>query len=201
MGVVVRVPGLVGVRAVVPVSTVVIVAVLVILLQVSLMVVSVNVRLPVVLVDVGVHDPGLLPRDVGDDLEATVLHPARREHALGGFFQHVRRAAHDDDLEAVVVVEVHVHRGANGVPEAVLELGQPLGEVADVVVVHEGEGSDGGLAFSHLLLGNLGPNEVAEDLGACRPARLDDRVELGQEGVFHGDAKADEHVFHRGVAS
>ena len=56
-----------------------------------------------------------------------------------------------------------------------LELGEALGEVAHVVIVDERERGHRGLALAHFLLGNLGPNQIPEDLGTRRSTRLDDR--------------------------
>jgi GTP-binding protein len=158
-------------------------------------IVGVRVRMAVVLVHVGV--PGAFPRDVGHHLEPALFHPARREHLVGRALHDVGGPAHDDDLEAVIVVEVDVHGGTHRVPEAVLNLGELLREVAHVMVVDERERRDARLALAHLLLRHLGAHEIPQDLGAGRPSGLDEGVELGEERVFHGDPEPDEHVFHR----
>lgn len=168
-----------------------------VMLVVRMVVVRMRVGVAVVLVDMGMNEPRLASRHVGHDLEPTLLYATCGEHPLRRSLQHVGRPAHHDDLEAMVVVEVHVHRGAYGVPEPVLDLREPLGEVAHVMVVDQREGRHGGLSLANLLLRDLRTDQVPKDLRAGRPACLDDGVELRKERIFHGDAEPHEHVFHR----
>ena len=91
-------------------------------------------------VDVQALVRGLAARD---DLDAAVLHAARRPHAIGELLELLRRPLEDDHLEAVRGIEVHVHRRAHLRAEPVLQLDEALGEVANVMVVDERDGRDG----------------------------------------------------------
>lgn len=131
-----------------------------------------------------------------DDLDAAVLHAACGEQAFRGALQVVGLAAEDDDLEAVVVIEVDVERGAHLLAERVLELGEALGEIADVMVVDDGERGDGIDRVTHLRLAHLAANEVSEQLGARPSPLLDQGVEREEKRRVHRDAEADQILFH-----
>ena len=45
-----------------------------------------------------------------DVLRAALYHPTCADHASGGFHQLIGTPAHDDDLQAVLVVKMNVHR-------------------------------------------------------------------------------------------
>ena len=49
------------------------------------------------------------------------------------------RAPQDDGLQAIVVVEMHMHRRQHQLMMFVLKIGEPLGKVAGVMVVHVGK--------------------------------------------------------------
>jgi len=68
---------------------------------------------------------GKTGRGCGGD-QAAVLHAPRREQPSRQFLQYGGTSAHDDDLETVPMIQMHVQGGHN-VPEVVmLYLGQPL---------------------------------------------------------------------------
>lgn len=93
-------------------------------------------------------------------------HSFRRQDLIGGRLELVRATAEDDDLEAEIVVEVHVKRRPDLFPEIVLNLGQLLGELAHVVIVDERERRDAAGLRLRLRARDLAPNEIAQDLGA-----------------------------------
>lgn len=115
-------------------------------------------------------------------------------------FELVGGPAHDDDLEAVVVVEVNVESGVHFVAERVLEVGEALGQVADVVVVDERERSDRVATGANFGASNFGANEVTKKLGSRPASFLDELVEILEERPFHGDAESNELVLHDLVA-
>src|SRR5712664_1180189 len=58
-------------------------------------------------------------------------------HQLVGELAHLGSgAAQDDGLQAIIVVEVHVHRRQDQLMVFVLKIGEPLGQVAGVMVVN-----------------------------------------------------------------
>ena len=79
--------------------------------------VRVRVGVAVVLVDVRMHEARLASRHVRHDLEPTLLHATCGKHALRRFLQDIGGPTHHDDLEAMIVVEMHVHRGAHCLSE------------------------------------------------------------------------------------
>lgn len=133
----------------------------------------------------------------GDQLEAPVCDPPGRQQALGNAFQLVAAAAQNDHLETPVFVEVDVQCRPYVFTEPVLELGQPLGELAHVMVVDQGQCSEGGYAARNLRARDFGPDEIAQDLGTGDPSRFGNGVEIAQQGPFHRHTKADQLVAHR----
>jgi hypothetical protein len=115
---------------------------------------------------------------VGEQLERTVKDAARRDQPVGRVAQHVCATAQHDHFEAAIVVEMHVHRGVDLVAELVLHRRQPLGQVAHVVIVNDGERSDGLDWSLHRAAHHLGAREIAEHGGARALALSYDVVEL-----------------------
>ncbi len=99
---------------------------------------------------------------VRDDLDPAVCNAARSQETIRNALQLVASAPHDDDLEAAVLVEVNVERRSYALAQLVLKLGQLLGQLADVVIVNEREGGDGGSTPGYLRADDLGSNEVAQ---------------------------------------
>ena len=124
-------------------------------------------------------------------------HAARREDAIRRLFQDVRRAAHGDDLEAVIVIEVHVQRGDHRVAELVLDFRQALGELAHVVLVDEHQRAGDVAAAHHGLFDEARADQIADRLAAVRvPLARDLRVERGEQIFFDGHAEPDEVASH-----
>lgn len=134
--------------------------------------------------------------DARHDLDSAVRHPAGRDELVRDRAQLVRAAVHDDDLEAAVMIEVHVQRRADLVAEVVLDLRELLGEVAHVVVVDQRERGDGRDAASDLGAHDFGAHEIAQDLRPRDAARLDERVEAIEEIGLHRDAEPNERALH-----
>ena len=129
-----------------------------------------------------------------DHLDPAVLHAARRKDAIRELPQLVRRALEDDDLEAVGLVEMNVHRRADLRPQAMLQLDEPLGEVTNVVVVHQRHGRDGVGPAADLSARHLGTRKIPKELGARAVSLLHQRVEGAQQGAFHRHAEPHEII-------
>ena len=90
-----------------------------------------------------------------------MLHATRREEPIGDALQLVGAPAEHDDLEAVIVIEMHVERRANAVAEVVLDVVELLAEVAHVMIVDERQRGDGGYAATDVALAHFGAHEIA----------------------------------------
>ena len=135
---------------------------------------------------------------IGDDFQRTVLHTLQGVQALRRTRQLVRTPAHHHDLEAAVVIEVNVQRRSHVLTEIVLELGELLREITDMVVINEGEhGHDLDRAFDACSQ-NCPARQVSKRFGAGTAAALDDLVEFRQQRRLHRYAKPDESFDHRG---
>ncbi len=130
----------------------------------------------------------------GKDLDPAVVNAARAEDPIGRGLQVIGVAAQDDDLEAQLVIQVHVHRRADLVAEVVLHVGQGVGQIADVVVIDEGERADRLDVRPRLALRDHRARHVAKGLRARRAARLDQAIEVAQERLLHRHAKANQPV-------
>jgi hypothetical protein len=122
---------------------------------------------------------------------AAGLDPVREPAHRGG------RPLENDAFEAVVVVEVNMHRRNDQVMVLVLRLGQPFGERPLVVIVDMGRIGD--TVRTHFLCDPVGldfaAQEVAHRLGTARVAALSD-----QSVEFPRQTFVDRHrdAFHRG---
>jgi hypothetical protein len=132
----------------------------------------------VVVVRVGVVR---LARDAGHDLDAAMLDAPQGQQAVGDALEQVGAAAHDDDLEAQIMVDVHVQGRADLLAEVVLQVGQPLAQIAHVVVIDQGERPDGIHALGHPVATDLGARQVAKQLRARAAARTHHGVQIAQE--------------------
>jgi len=106
------------------------------------------------------------------------------DEAVGDGLDFLARATQDDDFEAVVVVEVDVEGGDDGVVVLVLGLSQFFGEKPDMVVVDHGQRADDGLGGGFdLRLIQFGPDEVADSLAAVGIAALGDEIVKGFQEI------------------
>src|SRR5688572_16026421 len=127
--------------------------------------------------------------------------PAKADQLVrqGGDFG--ARALHHHHLQAVLGVEVDVQRGEDAGVVPVLALQQLVGEAADFVVVHQGNGADD-LAAVVVLGGpivryQIIPDGVAHGFRARRVALPGaDLVERGQQIGGDGDREAGDGVWH-----
>ncbi len=128
----------------------------------------------------------------GDEIDPPVAHAALGDQAVGEASDLGCRAAQDDRLQAVLVVEVAVHGGHREVVVIVLEGGEALGQLALVVVEDVGQAGDAGTAGVVPAVRLDGAaDQVAHRLGAVAvgPAG-DERVELARQGFVEGDGEA-----------
>ena len=98
---------------------------------------------------------------VSVNLDRAVQDAFERQDAIGNGLQLVGPAVHDDDFEAVVVIEVNVQGRADFFAQIMLQLGQALAQVADVVIVNEGQRTDRVDPAADLALVDGGAGQVA----------------------------------------
>lgn len=134
---------------------------------------------------------------VSDDLDAAVGDAARRQEAVGDALEFVAAAVQHDHFEAAILIEVNVKRRADAVAQPMLELRELLGQLADVVIVDEGERRDGGCALAHARAYDFRPDEIAEDFRARHAAVLHDAVQSGEQVLFHRHAEPHQLRLHR----
>ena len=87
---------------------------------------------------------------------------------------------HHDHLHAVLVIEMHVQRGAHLVAELVLERIQPFGQIADVMIVDERERRHGAHRAANFGPHHGGPRQIAQRLGASAAAFRDQLLTEGK---------------------
>lgn len=139
-----------------------------------------------VLVLVQVHVESLLGGLAAcDHLDPAMLHAAGRKNAICELPELVGRALEDDDLEAVGLVEMNVHRGAHLRAEPVLQLDQSFRQVANVVVVDQRDGRHGVGPSADLGARYLGTCKIAEHLRTCAVSLLHQRIEGAQQRALH----------------
>src|SRR5207302_9284164 len=76
------------------------------------------------------------------DGEPTMFDAFRANQRVGDFTHGAGLAAHHQDLQAVVMIQMHVQRGENRAMVIVLHIGQLLIEQTDMVIVNQGDGPD-----------------------------------------------------------
>ncbi len=133
---------------------------------------------------------GVLDRD---EIEAPVPHSGLGGEARGKFAHGADGALQHGILEAILVIEVHVHGRDHEVVVRVLALGQPLREVACVVVVDIRKTGDTVAARRALLRFpvEMPADEVAYRFAAVFVAALRDQFVEGRgEIVVEGDGDA-----------
>jgi hypothetical protein len=91
---------------------------------------------------------------------------------------------------------MNVERGAHALAQLVLQLGQPLAEIADVVIVDQRQRADRVDALRDLRPPHGGPGEIAQQLGASAAALVGQLIQLRQQRAFDGDSETDQRVFH-----
>ena len=134
--------------------------------------------------------------DVGHDLNPPVADAAGGEEAVGDALEFVAFSMKDEHIHRVVRREVDAHGGAHPVAEFRLDFAKALGEIVLLGVVDERQARDRVDAAVDVGPRQFGAHEIAENFGARRPALLDQRIELREEGRFHGDAEANNGRTH-----
>jgi hypothetical protein len=140
-----------------------------------------------------VHAVGHLDRD---DVELAVAHAALGRHGVGEGAHRAGGPLEDHAFEAVVVVEMGVHGRHGQIVMAMLQDGEPLGEIALVVVVDVGQVGDamaaapgGGFLLARRL--QVFAQQVAHRLRAVAVAALlDQGVELLRQRLVERDGDA-----------
>ena len=119
---------------------------------------------------------------------------------VGDFLDRAGLAADDEDLQAVVVVEVDVEGGDDDLVVVVLDVGEGGLDVLLVVVVNEGDGAGDFLVAEVLaVLDEAGADHVGHGQGAVVVALLAGHlVELLGQVARDGHGKADNAVGFRG---
>jgi hypothetical protein len=108
----------------------------------------------------------IVPRfaETGHDLDPALLHAPQGEHAVGNGLQAVGPAAENNHLKTQIVVDVDVQRRAHLFAEFVLKLGQPIAQVAHVVVIDQCQRRDGVHGLGHLGSPHLGAGKIPQQL-------------------------------------
>lgn len=133
---------------------------------------------------------GVLHRD---EVQAAVTHTGLGREAAGELAHGPHGSLQHRSLEAVLVIEVHVHGRDHQVVVSVLAPGEPLGQIARVVVVYIREARDAVAARCVVLRLAIEvlADQVAHGFAAVRiAARSDQPVEAGGEFVVEGDGDA-----------
>jgi hypothetical protein len=135
-------------------------------------------------------------RALGNELNAPVRDPTRGEHLFGGRAEPVGAPTHRHHLEAMLVVEVHVHRGSDAVAEVVLNRREALGQLAYVVVVDKRYRGDRRHFFLKVLAPELRAREISNQLRARAASRRCERIDLFEQACLHRDAEPSKLLLH-----
>ena len=129
----------------------------------------------------------------GGDGEFAVLHAFGGDEFVGDLLYQGGMTADDEDLQAIVVVEVDVQGGNNHRVVVVLDIGEGGLDVLFVVVVKEGDGAGDFLVTEILaVLDEAGADEVGDGKRAVTIAFLVGHlVELFGQGTGNGDSETD----------
>jgi hypothetical protein len=150
-----------------------------------------------VLIDMGMGmRVTVLQVHVGDDLDAPVLDSAHRQDLVRDRLQPIGPAANHDHLQAVVVAQVNVHGRPNAIAHLMLQLGQLLTEIANVVVIDDGQRRDCIHAGSDLRADDLGARQIPKHLGTRATALDHQSIQIGQKGGIDGDSKSNQGRRH-----
>ena len=100
------------------------------------------------------------------------------------FLESLAAALHDDDFEAVVVIEVDVGGGENHSAGGVLGIGQLLREIRSAVIVDQRQGADDRLVRVDVVGKKRLADEIADGLGAVFVAASCDQAVKFFEEIF-----------------
>jgi len=129
-----------------------------------------------------------------------MLHPFGGDEFVGDLLDSSSMAAHDQHLEAVVVVQVHMNRGDNQLRVVVLDVGQGGLDMLLVVVIDERDGAgDFAGAILLMMLNEVIPDHVSHGQRPVVVALLVGHlVELPGQVARDRNGKADDAVRFRG---
>ena len=136
-----------------------------------------------------------------DVFRAPLEDAAGTEHFFGRDLELVGAAAHHHDFEAVLAIEVDVHGRAHLLAHVVLQGGELLGELADVMIVNERHRGERAHAILERRAPNFGPRQIAQELGTVASASFGQLVELGDETRLHGNPETARGSLSSWVAS
>ena len=106
---------------------------------------------------------------------AAMLDALRTDQSIGQRLQIGRLSGGDHDFEAIIVVQVDMQRGQDGVMVLVLQFRQLVLQQARMVIVNQRDGSDNlGVRRFHRFLNQLGADEIAKCLRSARVSLLFD---------------------------
>ncbi len=127
--------------------------------------------------------------------EATRLNPADADQSVGDFADDARPTAQEHNLETTGRVEMHVRRRDDVIQMRVLQLGEPLGEPACVMVVNQSHDADGETVVARDgLFNERGAHQPAHRFAAVRvPMRRSIPIELPQQLAADRHAESDSH--------
>jgi Ni2+-binding GTPase involved in maturation of urease and hydrogenase len=110
-------------------------------------------------------------------------------------------AADDQNLEAMIMVEVDVQSGENVVVKIVLEIGELLTQQADVVVIDKSDSADNrAVRMFRDRIDEFGADEVAERFGAVAIATAGDQtIEFAKQVGVDGYANSAKLAHGRGL--
>lgn len=98
----------------------------------------------------------------GRENQLPVLDPTEAHNLVGKAFQFTSLPFHDDDFQAIAVIEMNVCGRKDRTGGVVLRLDQLLGKVRPMVVIDHRQGSRNHLVLFRLLLDKMLPNEIAD---------------------------------------
>ena len=120
------------------------------------------------------------------------------EHFLCRNFELVRATAHHHHFETVLAIEMNVHGRAHLLAHVVLQRGELLGKLTDVMIVNERDRGKSADAILERRAPHLGAREIAQELGTVTPASFGQLVDLGNEARLHRDPESNEALFRHG---
>lgn len=135
-----------------------------------------------------------------DQVEGAVAHPPFGRKFFGESSHIFCMATQDDGFQAIVMIEVDVHRGHHQIVCVMLQIGEALAEPAFMVVVHVGQAGDamrGFLAFQSTVF-QLPPDHVPYSFGTIGVTTV---VNQAIESLGKRLVERDGEAFHGGAVS
>jgi hypothetical protein len=126
--------------------------------------------------------------------EPAGFNPLHADEPVGQFAHGLGCAAEENDFEATIGVEMDVGRGDDSFDVVVLEIGQPLADLAGVVIVDQGHDAHGvAVVVCHGFFDEGRAHQAADRFAAVGiPMIFAIMVELVEQLASDGDAEANE---------